>query len=280
MAGREGTLIIAPIRIQDDTILAPAAYQKEIEGGIHSVTTLAAMNAIPSHLRVFGMLVSVYNDGTSDNNRIYRLWPTADTNKNNNANWTPLTDVFKTILFDTIGIQSGYNVSANNQRAATVIGMDALARNPGDFVHGAGLFSNQGDAQVQRIVARLETSDNTPTYFSIGDWGNEVTEIVIPAKSRACLRVLFSVADTAGGATYKMGVFYAQVVREDLASSIAVTSETPTIFTGADGTLNAPVLIADTTNGTLRVRGTGPNARQVRWLASIEMVYINFDFPV
>lgn len=83
-----GTLVAAPIRINDTTIPAPVAYANELNGGLQSVATLALMQAIPIWYRAWGMEVRVYNDSTSSNNGKYVLtYGNTSTNLNDNGNW-------------------------------------------------------------------------------------------------------------------------------------------------------------------------------------------------
>lgn len=106
MAIRQGTTIISPIRIQDDTIPNPVAYVNELQGGAQSGTTKANRDAVPVYLRQWGMFFTVYNDGS--NNGTYQLvYNNIDTDITNNANWK---------LF---AAQGGSNVTMVNQSVLT-----------------------------------------------------------------------------------------------------------------------------------------------------------------
>lgn len=86
MAGRTGTLGIAPFVIQDDTINQPAVFADHVQGGAHSGPTLAARNALEVWHRQFGMFYTVYND--SNNNGTYVLrYGKNSTNLTDNLNW-------------------------------------------------------------------------------------------------------------------------------------------------------------------------------------------------
>lgn len=62
MAKNTGTLIGAPIRINDDQDLYPAALQSEIKGGHHYRALIADLAIFPTHLKAIGMLCYVVED--------------------------------------------------------------------------------------------------------------------------------------------------------------------------------------------------------------------------
>lgn len=86
MSTRVGSLITAPIRIQDDNIQNPVAFQEEIQGGAHSNDTLAKRDALEKWHRAWGMSFRVYNDGVNNGNYIL-TYGHVDTDITNNANW-------------------------------------------------------------------------------------------------------------------------------------------------------------------------------------------------
>lgn len=86
MAIRIGTIVTAPIRIEDDTIPFPVVYQEEVQGGAHSNATLANRNALALWYRQWGMTFRVYNDGVNNGNYILK-YGNVDTDLSNNANW-------------------------------------------------------------------------------------------------------------------------------------------------------------------------------------------------
>lgn len=128
MAKRFGSLLIAPARIQDDTIPLPVAYSNEIQGGLHSGETIADRNALPEFYRQWGMRYNVYNDG--NNSRIYELhYNQVDTDINNNANWLDVTGLNSNTLPDDNKIFTGGLVTLT---AETEIDIDVQI-NPTDY---------------------------------------------------------------------------------------------------------------------------------------------------
>jgi len=90
MAKNIGTLITSPIRPNDSLDPIPTALSNEIRGGHHGYPTLSNRDSLIEARRAWGMLVSVYNDGS--NNGTYRLeYNYVDTDINNNSNWVPFS---------------------------------------------------------------------------------------------------------------------------------------------------------------------------------------------
>lgn len=58
----QGTLVGAPVRINDDQDLYPSAYQSEIKGGHHKRTAFADLAIFPAHLKEAGMTCFVAED--------------------------------------------------------------------------------------------------------------------------------------------------------------------------------------------------------------------------
>jgi hypothetical protein len=90
MSTNVGTLVGAPIRPIDSNDLIPTAWDNEIRGGHHAYATLSERNSIIIQRRSWGMLCSVYNDGT--NNGTYQLkYGYSNTTITDNNNWVLFT---------------------------------------------------------------------------------------------------------------------------------------------------------------------------------------------
>ena len=88
MSQNIGTLLSAEIRPNDSNDPIATAFGNEIKGGHHGYASFAERNSLIFERRDWGMLVTVYNDGTSSNNNTYQLlYNNVDTNILNNANW-------------------------------------------------------------------------------------------------------------------------------------------------------------------------------------------------
>lgn len=118
MAVRIGTLIPAPLRIQDDTIPYAVCYASEIKGGAHAGDTMVERNNLEVHYRSFGMLFSVLNDPTPSNNGTYQLLPSVDSDITNNANWIKLFEpnpqglVLDKVTYNTPAAVETYSLAA------------------------------------------------------------------------------------------------------------------------------------------------------------------------
>lgn len=99
MATRTGSLITAPLRIEDDTIPLPVVYQAEVNGGAHSGATLASRNALPVYYRDWGMSYTVYNDG-ANNGRYILKYGFFSTVLTDNQNW--VLDTAATVTLNVI----------------------------------------------------------------------------------------------------------------------------------------------------------------------------------
>lgn len=62
MANNTGTLVISPVRPQDEADDFPTAYASEILGGLHSVADTTARDAISEERRVEGMMCYVISE--------------------------------------------------------------------------------------------------------------------------------------------------------------------------------------------------------------------------
>lgn len=89
MAKNKGTLISAPIRPIDSLDQIASAFAYEIKGGLHSVQNITERNLIFTSRREWGMIVSVYNEGS--NNGLYTLTKgRVSNNIDDNGNWERL----------------------------------------------------------------------------------------------------------------------------------------------------------------------------------------------
>lgn len=86
MSTNVGTLVGASIRPIDSSDLISTAWDNEIKGGHHAYATLSERNSIIIQRRSWGMLCTVYNDGT--NNGTYQLkYGYSNTTITDNNNW-------------------------------------------------------------------------------------------------------------------------------------------------------------------------------------------------
>lgn len=89
MAGQTniGTLISSAIRPNNSADPIASAYSNEILGGHHTYATIDERNAIIIERRQWGMIVSVYADANSLNNKTYQLRYIGGASLSDNSNW-------------------------------------------------------------------------------------------------------------------------------------------------------------------------------------------------
>ena len=86
MSINTGTLITSTLRPNDSADLISTAWDNEIKGGHHAYATLSERNSIIIQRRSWGMLCTVYNDGS--NNGTYQLkYGYSNTTITDNNNW-------------------------------------------------------------------------------------------------------------------------------------------------------------------------------------------------
>jgi hypothetical protein len=90
--GYSGTIVASPIRPSGPSQSIATVYSNEIKGGHHNYETLNERDTLIENRRDWGMLVSVYNDGTSSNNQTYQLkYGWSNTIITDNNNWVSYT---------------------------------------------------------------------------------------------------------------------------------------------------------------------------------------------
>lgn len=165
---------------------------------------------------------------------------------------------------------------------AVAIGSGAVATAEGGFAVGAGSnariygqqafangsFTGAGDAQEGLYVLRNETTNNTLTELYLN--GAAATErLVLPNNSVFTFDILVAARRTdavGGGAAYR----FVGVARKDTTAGSITFIGTPskTVIGETDAPWDAAVSV-DTTNGSIRVRVTGQNAKTIRWVATV-----------
>lgn len=165
---------------------------------------------------------------------------------------------------------------------AVAIGSGSSAPADGSFAEGAGAnagifgqkafangsFANPGDAQHGIYVLRNETTDATITeLFLDGTGGSQ--PLVVPDNSVVTFSVLIAgrrTDATGGGAGYK---FEGVIMKDATGASVTfIGNPSKTIL----GETNAPwdaSVIADTSNGALKITVTGQAAKTIRWVATV-----------
>lgn len=175
----------------------------------------------------------------------------------------------------TTPVVTGTNAVAigNNSRASAVnsfgVGDGSNARTFGMFAYANGQFTGAGDAQSGLYVLRIETTNNTTTeMFLDGSAGTQ--RILLPNNSLFTFDILVAARRTdavGGGAGYR----FVGVIKKDTtnASTTFVGTPSKTVIGETDAPWDANV-VADTTNGALRVNVVGQNGKTIRWVATVQ----------
>jgi hypothetical protein len=83
-----GTIVSSPIRPFGPNETIATVFSNEIKGGHHNYELLSERDALITERRDWGMLVTVYNDPSSSNNKTYKLeYGFVNTNLSDNSNW-------------------------------------------------------------------------------------------------------------------------------------------------------------------------------------------------
>jgi len=166
---------------------------------------------------------------------------------------------------NAVAIGSGSSATADNSFAE---GAGASAAIFGQKAFANGSFENPGDAQHGIYVLRNQTTDATITeLFLDGTGGSQ--PLVIPNNSVFTFSILIAgrrTDATGGGAAYK---FEGAIMKDTTGASVTfIGNPSKTIL----GETNAPWdanIVADTSNGALKITVTGQAAKTIRWVATV-----------
>lgn len=172
-----------------------------------------------------------------------------------------------------------YAENISGQTTATATGTNAVAQGNGsvarDFnssTFAGGQFTAAGDFQDVKLFLRAITTTAGVTELFLDNGGTQ--RFVLPNNSVVTfeIRVTARRTDAVGGAS---GYRFSGVIRKDANNASTTLTGTPSkqILGETNGTWDASVL-ADTTNGSLRINVTGEAAKTIRWGAVVNAVVI------
>lgn len=162
---------------------------------------------------------------------------------------------------------------------AVAVGSGSSASAAGSYANGAGSaaniwgakafangsFASAGDAQTLLMVLRRETTDNTTTEMFL-DGASQ--RIVLPTNSVMTFEITIAArrTDATGGAA---GYRFIGVIRKDATNASTTFTGTPSkVIIGETNTNWDANVVADTTNGSLRVNVNGETGKTIRWVAT------------
>jgi hypothetical protein len=153
------------------------------------------------------------------------------------------------------------------------LGSQSLARIRGGVVQANGRFGSTGDAQVGRYLLRTHTVNSAATEMFVDGTGGS-TRLTLPDNSTWHFTATVTGHRTDAGdghAGYKVeGVIY----RNSGANTIAIQgSVIKSVIAESNPSWDINI-VADTTNGSLKINVTGQAGKTVRWVALIDTVEI------
>ncbi len=133
--------------------------------------------------------------------------------------------------------------------------------------HAAGFFASNGDAQFARLVARIGTTDATPTELLI----NAANHLVLQNNTAWTFEIQV-IARKDDGSAIGAWLAYGEIYRNANAASTTLVGQVVTpvdILTVWNFSVSA-----DTTNGALSLTATGAAATTIRWVATVQLTQV------
>ena len=173
-------------------------------------------------------------------------------------------------------IGGGQSNTASGIYSSIIGGLQGKATRHGEFTHSSGRFANNGDAQHTILIARISTTDDTANQvlFLNGSSGR----LTLPAKSVWKFTVnLSAYNDTDNEAAW--WTFEGGIRRN--ASNGTTLIGTNVSITESEASLSTATadVVADDTNEALEIRVTGVAAKNIRWVAVVDIVQTSYGTP-
>lgn len=153
---------------------------------------------------------------------------------------------------------------------AIALGSAADAPLAGQVAHAAGQFAVAGDAQSIELVLRGTTVDATTGELFLD---GAALQAALPANSawNFTVQVIGRRTDAAGAAAYR---FDGIIVKDAAASSTAFIGVPSKNILGETQEAWDAAVVADATNGALKVTATGQAAASIKWVATIRATQV------
>jgi hypothetical protein len=173
----------------------------------------------------------------------------------------------------TTPVSSGTNsVAVGSGSASSGNGTFAVGKGTSATLYGAKAFSNDsfataGDSQTGMYQLRAITTTAAVTELFLDAAGAQ--RLVLPSNSVWAFSIFVAARRTdavGGGAGYK----FEGVIRKDTTAGSTTLIGTPSKSILGETNVGWDVtLTADTTNGSLKITGTGEAAKTIRWVATV-----------
>lgn len=179
------------------------------------------------------------------------------------------------------GQSSSVGGGSNNQAtgAYSIVpgGFRAKATRQGELSHGAGHFTNTGDAQHSIFVLRKQTTDDTPNVvLTLNGLSPASTNILdIPEQTSWT----FNIKISAYNLTNNEAAWWIirGGIRRNNANSTAIVGSLIS-ENGAESSLStaSATVVANDTDDTLEIRVTGVSGKSIRWVAVVDISQVSF----
>lgn len=152
-------------------------------------------------------------------------------------------------------------------------GIQSNAALYGEHAHAAGYFAAPGDAQYSRAVMRIATTDATQTEIFLDGVDDRLT--ILDEYTYACKVMVVGRQDD--GTDHFLGTYH--VLIERTTGAVALVGAVDVIYEnnaggwGAGGGLPVEITAA---NNSLAIKIEGLAAHNIRWVAVVEMVRVNY----
>ena len=169
----------------------------------------------------------------------------------------------------------GYLATASGYYSAVLGGNYCTANVIGKIVCGTGKNNGAGANQTGITTLVVNTTNATETTLT-SDGGSAATanQLVLSNYSSMTVtgRIIAQRKGSESASSTASWTFVAHIARGNNAASTAlIAAVTPTLIAAsADATAWTVAVTADTTNGTLKVTGTGEASKNIRWVCTLE----------
>ncbi len=169
---------------------------------------------------------------------------------------------------DWSAVGGGLGNTASGKYSA-ISGGQGVAALHGQLAHASGKFAVAGDAQWSRLVARVETTNNTPTALALD---GASTSLEIPDDTTWAFDILVAARRTDAD-NESAGYHFCGCVDRNTGTVALVGSVTKTVLAEDSAGWDCN-LSADDTGKTLKITAMGENAKTIRWVARIDLTQV------
>jgi hypothetical protein len=165
----------------------------------------------------------------------------------------------------------GGNGNVSNGQYSVSVGGQSSAQRYGEFAHSGGQFAQIGDAQESRLLMRGTTTNATPTQIFLD---GAAALILLANKQTLGFRMLISARRTDAASESAAFQLLGCIDQQTGAATCRIVgSVTKTVIARDDAAWDVAAT-ADSTNGALILTVTGENAKNIIWVAMVELTQV------